>query len=104
RTMILSHRYKFIFICNGKTGTSSIESVLLPYHEGHEFEVGVQGLFHKKHIPPTALKGILGERVWEEYFVFCFVRNPWDWFVSQYFWNQKPEPISKKALFQKPLE
>jgi hypothetical protein len=32
-----------------------------------------------------------------------FVRNPWDWFVSQYFWNHEPNPISKKKLIREPV-
>lgn len=102
--MILSHTHKFIFICNGKTGTSSVESALAVHQEGKEFEVGVPGLYHKKHVPPLVLRGMLGERVWENYFTFCFVRNPWDWFVSQYFWNWAPDPISKKAALHSPIQ
>lgn len=102
--MILSHTHKFIFLCNGKTGTSSIEAALASYQEGEEFEVCVDGLYTPKHIPPSVLRGILGPSTWDEYFVFVFVRNPWDWFVSQHFWNQKPSPISKKRLFRFPIE
>jgi hypothetical protein len=32
------------------------------------------------------------------------VRNPWDWFVSQYFWNHEPDPISKKKLIRGPVK
>jgi hypothetical protein len=101
--MILSHEHKFVFICNGKTGTSSIEAALREYQDGAEFEVGVSGLYHGKHIPPSVLRSMLGKQVWEEYFTFCFVRNPWDWFVSQYFWNWAPDPISKKAALHSPF-
>jgi len=101
--VILSHTHKFIFICNGKTGTSSVESVLEPYQEGAEFEVGVDGLYTPKHVPPSTLRAQLGPEVWHEYFTFTFVRNPWDWFVSQYFWNRKPGPISKKKLIREPV-
>ena len=31
------------------------------------------------------------------------MRNPWDWFVSQYFWNHAPDPISKKKLIREPV-
>lgn len=102
--MILSHTHEFVFICNGKTGTSSIEAALGEYQEGAEFEVAVDGLYTPKHIPPVALRGLLGPSLWEKYFVFTFVRNPWDWFVSQFFWNQKPPPISKKRLFLSPVQ
>jgi hypothetical protein len=101
--MILSHTHKFIFICNGKTGTSSVEAVLAPYQEGAEFEVGVDGLYTPKHVPPSTLRAQLGPDIWDEYFTFMFVRNPWGWFVSQYFWNHEPNPISKKKLIREPV-
>jgi hypothetical protein len=101
--MILSHTHKFIFLCNGKTGTSSIESVLQPYQEGEEFEVGIDGLYTPKHVPPATLRSQLGPKIWDDYFTFTFVRNPWDWFVSQYFWNHDPDPISKKKLVREPI-
>lgn len=100
--MVLSHKHKFIFICNGKTGTSSIEATLQSYQEGIEFNVGVKGLYTAKHVPPVVLRSQLGSKIWNEYFVFAFVRNPWDWFVSQYFWNHKPDPVSKKKLICEP--
>jgi hypothetical protein len=101
--MILSHKHEFIFICNGKTGTSSVEAVLNPYQEGADFEVGIDGLYTPKHVPPSTLRAQLGPDIWDEYFTFMFVRNPWDWFVSQYFWNHEPNPISKKKLIREPV-
>jgi len=81
--MILSHTHKFIFIANGKTGTSSIETALQPYQEGAALKIGVEGLYTPKHVPPVVLRSQLGPKIWDEYFTFAFVRNPWDWFVSQ---------------------
>ena len=101
--MILSHEHKFIFISNGKTGTSSIETALRSYQEGAAFKIGVEGLYTPKHVPPVVLRSQLGPKIWDEYFIFTFVRNPWDWFVSQYFWNHKPGPISKKKLIREPV-
>ena len=51
--MILSHRRKFIFFCNGKTGTTSIEKVLEPLDEGRRYAFDAPGLFIAKHIPPA---------------------------------------------------
>ncbi|MCS3642372.1 hypothetical protein GGP70_003075 [Salinibacter ruber] len=48
--MILSHTHEFIFICNGKIGTNSMEALLGPYQEGREFEVGVEGFYTEKHM------------------------------------------------------
>lgn len=100
--MILSHEHKFIFICNGKTGTTSIEAALAPYHEGAHLEADVPGLYHGKHVPPAVLRAKLGAALWDEYTVFGFVRNPWDWFVSQFFWNHKPPAVSRKDAVLRP--
>lgn len=85
--MILSHTHKFIFICSSRVGTTSMEGVLQPLQEGEEYDFGAWGLFPPKHVPAAMLKGALPEKIWNEYFKFAFVRNPWDWFVSQWFYN-----------------
>ncbi len=86
--MILSHTHKFIFFCSSKVGTTSMEEVLWPLQEGAEYDFGSpEAGFGPKHVPPAILRGALPERVWRDYFKFVFVRNPWDWFVSQWFYN-----------------
>lgn len=87
--MIISHTHKFIFICNGKTGTTSIEKSLSRYQEGSLFEIEAPDLFQGRHIPPSILREMLGHEIWDSYFKFCFIRNTWDWFVSQLFHNCK---------------
>lgn len=85
--MILSHRLRFIFFCNGKTGTTSIERNLAHLNEGQRYAFAVKGLFIEKHIPPIMLKACLPREMWAAYFKFVFVRNPFDWIVSQWNWN-----------------
>jgi hypothetical protein len=89
QSMILSHTHKFIFICNCRVGTTSMEEALRPFQEGAEYDFGsTTGVFIPKHIPPAILKGTLPDSIWNSYFKFVFVRNPWDWCVSQWFYNQ----------------
>ena len=45
------------------------------------------GFFTKRHIPAEMLEEVLGKKIWTNYFKFGFVRNPWDWFISQHFYN-----------------
>lgn len=99
--MILSHRHKFIFFCNGKTGSTSIEAALRPYQEGADYDFSSAGLFPKAHVPPAILRGCLPERVWREYFKFVFVRNPWDWFVSSWHYNAA-RPSLGEAVLKRP--
>jgi chondroitin 4-sulfotransferase 11 len=82
--MIISHKHKFIFICNGKTGTTSIERGLDGYDESEDMNNGAPGLWDGKHMPASVAKAMLPKAVWDGYFKFLFVRNPYDWFVSAY--------------------
>jgi hypothetical protein len=96
--MILSHTHKFIFICGNKVGTTSMEHALLPLQDGAEYEVS-NGLYVARHIPPAVLRGLLPSQIWDQYFKFVFVRNPWDWFVSQWFFQTVgPTPDEKAPL------
>lgn len=45
------------------------------------------------HIPAGEIRSLIGTRIWNEYFKFCFERNPWDKAISLYFWRtRKREP------------
>jgi hypothetical protein len=84
---IISLAKKFIFISNGKTGTTSIEAQLSSYADLDGFNGGLPGLWANKHIPPAILRSMLPRDVWDSCFKFVFVRHPLDWFTSQYTYN-----------------
>ena len=87
RDIIVSHRIKFIFFCNGKTGTTSLEQALKPWDETSYEEFNASGLWYGKHIPPAIVKAVIPADKWDNYFKFVFVRNPYDWVVSQMKYN-----------------
>ena len=91
--MIISHKHKFIFFAIPKTGTHSVRQVLRE-HMGPE-DVEQVGLFVQKrfsfpelrnftsgHVSVRQIQPVLGDAVFNDYFKFAFVRNPFDRFVS----------------------
>ena len=80
--MIHSDRKRFIFFAAGKTGTTSIERALAEYADEIPFDFDRE--VFDKHVPPEYARAHLPEDVWESYFKFAFVRNPWDWVISFY--------------------
>jgi len=109
--MILSHQHQFIFFCNPKTGSTSVEKSLTPYQEGQEFNCGLRQfedrfltkvLFQNKHLPPAMLKAWLPQETWNNYYKFVFVRNPWDWFVSEWKYHFRLKRIDKTDFYKRP--
>lgn len=97
--MILSHEHRFICFFNGKTATASMETALNPYQEGQHLRKGLPGFKSGRHIPAFVVRGLVPKDVWDSYFKFAFVRNPWDWYVSQHFWNRRNMVTSRSRPF-----
>lgn len=109
--MILSHQHKFIFFCNPKTGSTSVEKALAPLQEGQEYNYGLRQsyshtstkmLFPNKHMPPMTLKAWLPQKIWDDYYKFAFVRNPWDWFVSEWKYHFRLNSLRKSDFIKRP--
>lgn len=94
---MLSHSHNFIFVANMKTATQSIVNSLSPYAEE------VDGNHYKaKELKYSKFEGASSKKqadlhktahdtykYWDSYFKFAFIRNPWDHFLSLYFWIKK---------------
>ena len=99
--MIISHKHKFIFIKSRKTAGSSIQ-LALEKHCGpddvvctmgphtHE-ELGTYTPRNEKgfegHDTASMVRSKVGKEIWQNYFTFVFVRNPFDRAVSQFWFD-----------------
>lgn len=92
--MIVSHKFKFIFIKTTKTAGTSIEIFLsaccsqddivtpiIPYVEPHHPR-NYEGYYN--HIPGHVVRSQVGTDVWNSYYKFCVERNPWDKVLSHF--------------------
>jgi hypothetical protein len=89
QSMLISESHQFIFLAVPKTGSSSIEKALAPYRATLTDEF-------KKHATCSKLKRELPTGIWESYFKFAFVRNPYDFMQSWYFYRQRDELADPK--------
>jgi hypothetical protein len=86
--MLLSHKYRYIFYSNPKTGSESVRTLLTPFSDVLPVmftQRTPQNPFYS-HIRPVEVREICNLRRWpfSEYFGFTCVRNPWDRVVSLY--------------------
>lgn len=133
--MIISHKYKFIFIKTRKTAGTSIDlalssfcgpnDVVAPrakndelatfYIPAQNYEIGLKyyGLsdvwyyirhgkkkVFRAHSPASYIKENISHDIWDNYFKFCFERNPWDKVISDYYWNLYKGRISNTSLHE----
>jgi len=87
--MRISHKYKFIFFANPKTGSSSVRQFLNPYTDVQPvlnyLKRTPENPFYP-HITPEETRNLFKDFSWDfnSYNKFVFVRNPWARLVSLY--------------------
>jgi hypothetical protein len=85
----ISHRYRFVFFANPKTGSSTVRQLLDPYADirsARNFrERTAENPFYP-HMRPEEARALFRRFGWDfdGYTKFVFVRNPWARLVSLY--------------------
>src|SRR5687768_4779420 len=97
---MISHSHQCIFVHIPKCGGTSIENVIWPEPRNtSDLWMGFVSKFHNKY-QTGGLQHLIAIQIWEEvgeavfnsYFKFTIVRNPWDKAISQYFYmRQRPD-------------
>ena len=107
--MLVSHRKQFIFTKTIKTAGTSVESYFEPYcmpegewkechwRDQYESDAGVIGFRGKgrkdqiwfNHMSAARIKELLGDKIWDDYYKFTVVRNPFDKLVSGFAMYEK---------------
>src|SRR4051794_37346885 len=101
--MLLSYEHRFIFIHVYKVAGTSVVAALEPFAHrpeklfvnrllskfNHLLGTHLTWPHHKlkifnDHVKALDLKRALPAAIFDNYFKFAFVRNPWDWQVSLY--------------------
>ena len=104
--MLISYSNQFIFFHITKAAGTSIKEALKPYAQEPEkfkikrpqrmlgdrvnplYEMWQSSLWHAK---ARDVKKELSEKMYDRFYKFAFVRNPWDWQVSYYHFILKEE-------------
>jgi len=109
---IISHKYKFIFVRVRKTASTSMHVALSKFcgpldiiaHIGDKDQLQSKPMQNNwkylpsrkhvfyNHIPAFRIREMIAymdKGIWDNYFKFCFERNPWDKSVSQYYFHRQ---------------
>src|SRR5690606_31345973 len=100
---MISHKLKIIFIHIPKCAGSSVKDYYfnkpkLDWRQpNYELLYGwcPKRRIHLQHATPKELieTELIPKEIWDSYFKFAFVRNPWDRAYSDYLWIQKDRNV-----------
>ena len=117
--MILNHKYKFIFIKSFKTAGTSLEIALSKFCGNQDIITPIvkedeklrsklnftppqnyEGM--REHMSATEIKNKIGTELFNDFFKFVVIRNPYEQVISAYYWHNESKKKEKKFfLFKK---
>ena len=105
---MISHQHKCIFIHIPKTAGTSVENLIWPEIDqrtaddlwmgftndfGNQYQTG--GL---QHLKASQIREVVGEEIFNSYYKFSVVRNPWDKCISQFVYTKQKNKSLRKYL------
>ncbi|WP_430233888.1 sulfotransferase family protein [Nitrosomonas communis] len=105
---IINNSFKFIFIHVPKAAGTTLTSVLAPYTNYCDIEIGgtnfgeqIQPAYKKrfgltKHSTAAEIRNMVGAVIWSQYFTFAFVRNPFARCLSTFHFLKKWEGLNEE--------
>lgn len=109
--MLISYKYKFLFVHIAKTGGTSIRAALRKYKWPGPYRVPLfvcsmldqatrhrMGIKFPRHAKAIAAKEMLPDELYDELFKFTVVRNPFDLQVSSYYHMQKEKAWAMEGI------
>lgn len=113
--MIISHSHRYIFIKSEKTAGTSVEAALSQHCTSDDMvtplgdywfnrdergewihsSMNAEGFF--QHDSASEVKRKVAPEIWNRYFKFSIVRNPWDRVVSLYSWEARNKAALRPA-------
>ena len=109
--MLISHSHKFIFIHVYRVAGVSIQKALYPYTLPPEESLYnylmkklgflTSSFSFPEHTRVKELKEAMSPKLFNSYFKFAFVRNPWDWQVSLFNYGLQNESLNQHNLFKR---
>lgn len=103
--MIISHKYKFIYIKAWKVAGTTVQKALEKICGSDDItameETLIDGKLYDQHSTPKEIRAIVGEDIWNSYRKIVIIRNPWDALVSLYFFGHVRQKIPAPCFFNK---
>jgi len=84
---MIDHTKKFIFVHIPKNAGQSMEICLGGYEDKKKLW-GIENDIVLQHLKACELQEKIGDQVFNDYFKFTFVRNPFSKCLSEYFWEK----------------
>jgi len=119
--MIINHKYKFIFIKSFKTAGTSLEIAISKFCDNKDIITpiieedekirktlnyrGPQNYNNmKEHMSVSEIRKKIDVDIFNNYFKFVTIRNPFDQIISAYYWHNESKKKEKKFFIFKKRE